>query len=81
MQTGQAPERLVISSAANKSYQRHADALWDIAAYKGDVNALRAYPLNGTNTYARALKRYRDLLVAFTQKALDAGALPPEPIG
>jgi hypothetical protein len=74
---GEAPAPLVFKSQSNRSYQKHADALYDLAAL-GDLDALQAYPLSGTNTYARALHKYRGLLVATVTGALRAGALPPQ---
>lgn len=73
---GEAPPPLTFKSKANASYQKHADALYAHAC-AGEIEALEAYPLKGTNTYARALTRYRSLLVATVKGALAAGALPP----
>jgi hypothetical protein len=73
---GEAPPPLVFKSKANASYQKHADALYAHAC-NGELETLEAYPLNGTNTYARALRKYRELLCATVKGALEAGALPP----
>jgi hypothetical protein len=73
---GEAPAPLKFKSAANPSYQKHADALYQLAC-EGALDALTAYALSGTNTYARALRKYRDLLVTAVQGAFNAGALPP----
>lgn len=74
---GEAPPPLTFKSQANPSYQKHADALYEHAC-AGQLEALEAYPLKGSNTYARALSKYRELLVATVKGALEAGALPPQ---
>lgn len=54
--------RLVIGSAANPSYQKRADEMF--ALYEaGEAEALSCVPVNGKNTYSRALRLYRDILV------------------
>lgn len=65
---GKAPRLLEFASVANYTYNRHAEALY---AYwqTGNNIALAGYPLKGKNTYARALSRYRDLLLATLEKA------------
>lgn len=60
---GQAKARLEITSGKNAGYQKHADALYDLAQ-AADKPALAAYPIKGTNTYCRMLRRYRDSLAA-----------------
>lgn len=54
---------LTFASEANPTYNRHAYALYT-AAVAGDREAVASYPIAGVNTYARALRGYRDLLVA-----------------
>lgn len=65
---GKNPPLLEFSSAVNYTYNRHAEALYKLWKER-DVAGLEAYPMNGKNTYARALSRYRDLLVANLREA------------
>lgn len=50
---------------------KHAFRLHELAA-AGDVEAVRAYEIGGCNTYSRALRGYRDLLIAVIDKPLQA---------
>ena len=59
---GKEPPRLEFNSAVNYTYNRHAEALHALFQAK-DAGGLAAYKLGGVNTYARALQRYRDLLL------------------
>jgi hypothetical protein len=54
---------LEIASQANYTYQRHADRLYELAK-AGNRGGVEAYEINGTNTYAKRLKRYRAALLA-----------------
>ena len=65
---------LEFGSDKNPTYNRHAYALYE-AAQEQNRDALASYPIAGVNTYARALKGYRDLLVAH----LDAKAAAVKP--
>jgi hypothetical protein len=62
VEAGKLPGVLTFTSQANYSYNRHTEAMHALAK-QGDMKALTAYIVAGTNTYARALKGYRDLLV------------------
>ena len=68
VEDGKLPPVLVFTSAANWSYNRHSETLHEFAK-DGDIKALVAYQIAGTNTYARALKGYRDLLVSAVKPA------------
>ena len=65
---------------ANSSYNTHLAKLYGFAK-EGLRTALVDYPLSGTNTYARAVRGYRDLLVAHLDKMASAnsGASIPTP--
>ena len=65
---GKNPPLLEFSSAVNYTYNRHAEALHKLWQAR-DVAGLEAYSMTGKNTYARALSRYRDLLVQNLEKA------------
>lgn len=54
---------LEFASAANYTYNRHADRIYKLAL-ANDLEALEAIEIGGVNTYAKALRGYRDLLVA-----------------
>ncbi len=54
---------LPINSIANYTYSRHADALRKLALH-GDLGGLKAYPVGGSNTYARRVQAYKARLVA-----------------
>lgn len=69
---GSLPPVLEFSSERNYSYNTHAKALHQLAC-AGDVAGLAAYPLKGSNTYARALLGYRDLLLAHLKAAKVSG--------
>lgn len=53
---------LTINSAKNGGYQKHADAMYQLAQRR-DRRGLAAYAIKGTNTYCRMLRRYRDALI------------------
>lgn len=65
---GKNPPLLQFASAVNYTYNRHAEALYGHWLAR-EAAALEAYPINGKNTYARALARYRDLLLANLREA------------
>lgn len=65
---GKNPPPLEFNSALNYTYNRHGEALYKLWQAR-DVAGLEAYPMAGKNTYARALSRYRDLLVANLREA------------
>ena len=65
---------LVFVTDANPTYNRHAHILYT-AGLAGARDAIAAYPLSGSNAYAKALLGYRDLLVQFLDaKAEQKGA-------
>lgn len=64
---GNEPPLLEFASTVNYTYNRHAKALYERWQAR-NAEGLEAYPLKGTNTYARALSRYRDLLLANLRK-------------
>jgi len=68
LDAGRLPDLLVFASEVNYGYNRHSKALHDFAV-AGDLEGLRAYPVNGVNTYGRALRRYRDLLVFHVERS------------
>lgn len=68
LKLGKLPPKLEFSSAANYTYNRHAMALYAMWQAR-DVIGLTGYKLEGKNTYARALSRYRDLLKANLEEA------------
>ncbi len=74
---GTLPPLLVFQSKRNASYNAHAQALHQLAA-AGDLAGLTAYPVKGTNTYARALARYRTVLADYLSAAAPPAA-PEEP--
>jgi hypothetical protein len=57
------PEKPVIASKANPGYQKRFDYLAERAEV-GDWAAVRAYEVNGVNTCAKMVVRYRDRLLA-----------------
>lgn len=59
---GKVPPPIEFSSAVNYTYNRHAQALYGLWQAK-DAAGLAEYKLSGVNTYARALQRYRELLL------------------
>lgn len=65
---GKAPPLLQFGSGANYTYNRHAQALHKLWS-EGDTAGLQGYSLNGKNTYARALARYREVLLAHPKVA------------
>jgi hypothetical protein len=58
----QEPPLLEFKSEANYTYNRHAQTLHKMWS-EGDTAGLLAYPLNGKNTYSKALARYREILL------------------
>ncbi|HEY6965863.1 MAG TPA: hypothetical protein VI229_00215 [Burkholderiales bacterium] len=65
---GEPPPPLAITSKTNGSYARHATRLHELAQ-AGDLVGLKCHELpNGKNTYARALRKYRDALEAWVLK-------------
>lgn len=65
---GELPEMLEFKSEANYTYNRHADNLHKLAV-ANDSAGLEAYAIGGTNTYSKALRGYRDLLVQYVKGA------------
>lgn len=53
---------LEFKSEANYTYNRHADRIYK-AALANDLEGLEAIEITGVNTYAKALRGYRDLLI------------------
>lgn len=53
---------LEFASEANYTYNRHADRIYKLAL-ANDLDGLEAVEIGGVNTYAKALRRYRDLLI------------------
>ena len=70
---GLLPEPFEIASVANSSYNTHLSKLYGFAK-AGFRTALVDYPISGTNTYARAVRGYRDLLVEYLDKAASANS-------
>jgi hypothetical protein len=58
---GKEPPLLQFASAVNYTYNRHAEALYKLWQER-DAAGLGEYAINGKNTYARALSRYREIL-------------------
>lgn len=67
-QAGQMPEPLTFPPS-NAYAQKHADALLALAQ-ADDRAAVEAYAINGTNTYAKALRRYQAALVEFLSRPI-----------
>jgi hypothetical protein len=71
----------VVTSAANKHYQKHFDRLHGFAV-AGDWGAVRDYPVTGSNSYAKLVARYRqDLLTLAAAQAAAAeccGQIPDQ---
>jgi hypothetical protein len=68
LKPGELPEKPVVTSAANQSYQKRFDRLLELAA-QGDWAGVAAYEVKGQNTYGKAVARYRDALLAAHQAA------------
>ena len=49
----------VVTSAANRDYQKHFDKLFGLAK-AGDWDAVRDYPVTGSNSYSKMVARYRE---------------------
>lgn len=60
--------------ASNVYAQKHADKLRELGEAQ-DLVGLGNYHIGGTNTYSKALRSYRDAMVAYVQTAL-----PPFPL-
>lgn len=75
VEKGLLPELIEITSEANLSYNNHLAKLHGFAK-AGLRNAVEDYPIFGTNTYARLVKGYRDLLL----KWLDAQVASKSPV-
>jgi hypothetical protein len=69
---GKFPPLLVFPASAF-TYERHGKALLDMA-FAGDVAGLKAYPIKGVNTWGKALRGYRDLLLVLLEKRPDVVA-------
>jgi hypothetical protein len=74
MSMSEMPVKPVITSAANQSYQAKIDRLAELAG-AGDWDAIIAYDVNGKNTYARMVARYRDALLAAAGHEPSAGPI------
>jgi hypothetical protein len=61
---GQMPDLLEFNSAANYTYNRHAEHIY-LLAQGGDLETLVGLEIKGSNTYSKALRNYRDLMVAY----------------
>ena len=61
---GRLPEKPpVVTSAANRHYQKHFDRLFDLAK-AGRWDAVHEYRVSGTNSYSKRVARYREDLLA-----------------
>ena len=60
---GVMPEKPIVTSKANPHYQKRFDHLAAQAA-AGDWDAVKAYEVNGINSYAKMVRQYRDRLLA-----------------
>lgn len=77
---GEAIPLLVFESAANFTYNRHSTSLHQLWAAKDEAGLL-AYVIKGTNTYAKALRAYRDVLVeSVRREAVSKAKAPVEAI-
>ena len=67
---GRLPQRApVVTSAANRHYQKHFDRLFDLAK-AGDWDGVRNYEVKGSNSYSKMVVRYRqDLAVHAASEA------------
>jgi hypothetical protein len=66
VERGEAPTPLTFPTS-NYWMQAKADELLAMAL-SGDAVGLAAYPVTGSNTYSRALRRYRVLCLEYVQK-------------
>jgi hypothetical protein len=57
------PKRPIVTSHANRHYQKRFDLLAEFASI-GDWDAIRRYECNGVNSYSKMVRRYRDCLIA-----------------
>jgi hypothetical protein len=61
---GRLPQRApVVTSAANRHYQKHFDQLFELAQ-AGDWDGVRNYEVKGSNSYSKMVARYRQDLLA-----------------
>ena len=60
---GVRPEKPIVTSKANPHYQKRFDHLAERAA-AGDWDTVKAYEVNGINSYAKMVRQYRDRLLA-----------------
>lgn len=65
---GKMPEPLTFP-ASNAYAQKHADALLALAQ-ADDKAGVEAFQIGGTNTYSRALRRYREALLVFLSRPI-----------
>lgn len=65
---GQMPDLLEFNSAANYTYNRHAEHIY-LLAQGGDLDTLVGLEIKGSNTYSKALRNYRDLMVSYLKGA------------
>lgn len=73
VEAGKLPPVLKFQSEQNYSYNAHGSAMHAMAK-AGDRNGLLAYEIKGTNTYARALAGYRDLLLQIVKAPAKSAA-------
>jgi hypothetical protein len=59
---GQFPPPITIGSATNPGYQKRAARLYALA-FAGDLETLEATQITGTNSYSKALAKYREILI------------------
>jgi hypothetical protein len=71
VKAGRAPEKLVIGSATNAYAQKVIDQLYELYL-AGELAALEAFVISGTNCYARGARSYRDACVAYLKEKVDA---------
>jgi hypothetical protein len=62
---------LEFASESNYTYNRHADRLHKLAL-EGNLEALEGIEISGVNTYAKALRGYRDALISHLLKKAGA---------
>ena len=57
------PAKPIITSPTNQHYQKRFNLLAE-RADAGEWDAIRAYQVNGNNSYAKMVRQYRDRLLA-----------------
>jgi hypothetical protein len=68
----------VVTSTANQHYQKHFDKLFGLAKAR-DWDAVRDYPVTGSNSYSKMVARYRhDLLAVHAAQSTEAAPGPAE---